>query len=121
MFGFNRLPALCFLGLIVAGSSPASATIDVTPTANADTAPVVAQDPPPSVLRLKGSTVHESPQVIILQYELQSRPAPFPGGCFNCSTLQSNQNNSSYGLSRSHDFSQDLYSGSGQRYIFLSK
>jgi len=120
MFGFNRLPALCLLGLIVVGASPASATIDVTPTANADAAPVT-QDPPPSVLRLKGSTVHESPQVIILQYEPQSRPAPFPGGCFNCSTLRSNQNASSLGLSRSHDFSQDLYSGSGQRYIFLSK
>ncbi|MBF0560513.1 MAG: hypothetical protein HQL37_00585 [Alphaproteobacteria bacterium] len=56
---------------------------------------------------------------IIILRESGSVPAPYPGGCFNCSTLRSNGTAVDHSLERGHSFSQKLYQAQPTQTILL--
>ena len=59
--------------------------------------------------------------VIVLQEPPAfSAPLPYPGGCFNCSTLPSNRSNAATSIFRSHAVEQNLYKeNSGSQILYI--
>lgn len=90
------IAAVCAVTMLAAPA--ARAEIEITPP----------QEPTP--LRVKPDLSQPGwGQTIIILREPESYPSPYPGGCFNCSTLNSNQDAVSRSLGRSHSFGQKLY------------
>lgn len=101
------IAAVCAVTMVAAGG--ARAEIEVSPEQQA------------TPLRIKPETTQPGwgQTIIILREAPESLPAPYPGGCFNCSTLYSNQDVVSRSLGRSHALGQKLYKARPDQTILL--
>jgi hypothetical protein len=96
-----------FCAALAAGT--AEAEIEISPDAPAVKSPLFLRNPP-------------STSVVILLQEAPaiSVPTPYPGGCFNCSTLPSNRSNATDSIFRSHALSQKLFKpDSGSQILYF--
>ena len=95
--------AVCFGSSVIAGE------IEISPNVAPERSPLFLRNPAPSSVVI---VLQEPPHI--------SLPLPFPGGCFNCSTLRSNHSNLAESIFRSHAMSQKLYDpDTGSRIFYI--
>jgi hypothetical protein len=113
---FTRL--LLLAALLASAAQPARARIETEAAPAAEEAAPILRLPP-----LTAAQAQPLPPTSVVVEQLEYRaPAPFPGGCFNCSTLGSNQDNVGGMLSRAHGFSQNLYGTNvGKKAVFVAR